>query len=559
VIDDGDPIAEPFRFFHVMRRQQHRTAARAISGHDVPELQATLRIEPGRRLVEKQDVRLADERTRNGQPLLLTAGEFADARIPLLVEREVAQQLVGRGTAAIERAEERERLHDRELLGELRFLKRNADTLPQLTLVALPLEAENAHFAAVGRVEPLEDLDGRRLPRTVRTEQAETLAAQNFEIDPVDRLHVGIVLAQVAAGDDCVWFAHRRRNDNLRADVSRAKPGWRAWPEPVNPRLVDSLPMRAIVVADDQTLHLADVPRPVLGTQDVRIRVRATAVNRADLLQRAGRYPQPPGASPILGLECAGEVLEAGAESGDWTIGERVMALLSGGGYAEEAVVDAGSVMRVPKQLSDAEAGAFPEVFLTAFLNLFMLAEVRPGQKVLVHGGGSGVGTAATSLLKLAGATVFVTAGSDEKSQRCLAHGADVAINYRSEDFALRAQGMNVILDHIGARYLASNLGALAVDGRLVVIGSMGGTRTAELDLGAVLMKRLRIIGSTLRSRSIAEKKQIVTAFMQRFGTELETGRLRPVIHTTLPLERAAEAHALMDSSDHFGKIALTV
>jgi tumor protein p53-inducible protein 3 len=317
--------------------------------------------------------------------------------------------------------------------------------------------------------------------------------------------------------------------------------------------------MRAMVVAEDHSLHLADVPRPVLGPHDLRIRVRATAVNRADLLQRAGRYPPPPGASPILGLECAGEILEVGAEAGEWTVGEQVMALLSGGGYAEEAVVDGGSVLRVPEHLSDTEAGAFPEVFLTAFLNLFMLAEVQPGEKTLVHGGGSGVGTAATSLLKLAGSTVFVTAGSDEKCRRCLEHGADVAINYRSEEFALRAQGMNVILDHIGARYLGSNVSALAVGGRLVIIGSMGGTRTAELDLGTVLMKRLRIIGSTLRARSAAEKAHIVAAFLERFGADLANGGLRPVVHTTLPLERAAEAHALMESSDHFGKIALTV
>jgi tumor protein p53-inducible protein 3 len=315
--------------------------------------------------------------------------------------------------------------------------------------------------------------------------------------------------------------------------------------------------MRAIIV-ENGTLVPGEVERPALGPEDIRISVRATAVNRADLLQRTGNYPPPPGASPIIGLECAGVVSEIGANVREWSIGDRVMALLPGGGYAEEAVVHAGSAMRVPSVLSDEEAAAIPEVFLTAFLNLFMLARVREGESALIHGGGSGVGTAATTLLRLAGVRVLVTAGSDEKCARCLAHGADVAINYRNEDFVEKARGMNVILDHIGARYLARDLEALAMDGRVVIIGSMGGQRSAEIDVAQVLMKRAQIIGSTLRARSVEEKAAIVAAFVTRFGADLDEGRIRPVIHDVLPLDRAMDAHRLMEASEHFGKIVLT-
>ena len=282
----------------------------------------------------------------------------------------------------------------------------------------------------------------------------------------------------------------------------------------------------------------------------VRITVRAAGVNRADLLQAAGHYPPPPGASEILGLECAGVI--AGTN-------ERVMALLAGGGYAKEVLVHKGSVMRVPDALSDEEAGALPEVFLTAFLNIFMLARAREGETVLIHGGGSGVGTAATTLCKLAGMRVIVTAGSDEKCARCLEHGADVAINYKTEDFVEKARGANVILDHIGARYLPRDLDALAVDGRVVIIGSMGGQRAADIDVASLLGKRAQVIGSTLRSRPVEEKAAIVAAFLTRFGADLEAGRIRPVIYKTLPLERWEEAHALMAASEHFGKIVLTM
>lgn len=317
--------------------------------------------------------------------------------------------------------------------------------------------------------------------------------------------------------------------------------------------------MRAIHVTPTHALEIGDAPRPPLGPRDLRIDVRATAVNRADLLQRAGRYPPPPGASEILGLECAGLVSEVGADVRGWSVGDRAMALLAGGGYAEEVVVDAGSAMRVPDALGDEEAAAIPEVFLTAFLNLFLLARLRDGETVLIHGGGSGVGTAATTLAKLAGARVIVTAGSREKCERCLAHGADVAIDYRQEDFVEKARGANVILDHIGARYLPRDLEALATDGRVVIIGSMGGERVAEVDVVQLLGKRAQIIGSTLRSRTVEDKAAIVEAFLGRFGADLESGRIRPVIHAVLPLERAGDAHDLMEASEHFGKIVLRV
>jgi putative PIG3 family NAD(P)H quinone oxidoreductase len=317
--------------------------------------------------------------------------------------------------------------------------------------------------------------------------------------------------------------------------------------------------MRAITTTHDNDLTLATLAAPAMGAGDLRIAVRATSVNRADLLQREGRYPPPAGASEILGLECAGVVEEVGADVRGWARGERVMALLAGGGYADEVVVHAGSAMRVPDVLTDEEAAALPEVFLTAFLNIFELARAQPGERVLIHGGGSGVGTAATTLCKLAGMRVLVTAGSAEKCARCIEHGADEAINYREEDFVERARGVNVILDHIGARYLPRDLDAVATGGRIIVIGSMGGQRSADLDVIKLLGKRVSIIGSTLRARPVEEKAAIVASFLARFGADLEAGRIRPVIHEVLPLARAMDAHRLMEASEHFGKIVLKV
>lgn len=320
--------------------------------------------------------------------------------------------------------------------------------------------------------------------------------------------------------------------------------------------------MRAIVFdsfGSEEVLHLGEAPSPSLGRDDLRIAVHATAVNRADLLQRQGHYPPPPGASELLGLECAGVVQEVGANVSGWKVGDRAMALLPGGGYAEEAVVHAGSAMHVPEAMPFEEAAALPEVFLTAFLNIFELGRARAGETVLIHGGGSGVGTAGTTLCKLAGMHVIVTAGSAEKCALCLAHGADVAINYNEEDFVERARGANVILDHIGARYLARDLEAVALGGRIVIIGTMGGERTTELDVAKLLMKRAQLIGSTLRGRAVLEKAAIVQAFLARFGKHLGTGHLRPVVHKVLPLGEAAEAHRLMAASEHFGKIVLKV
>ena len=323
--------------------------------------------------------------------------------------------------------------------------------------------------------------------------------------------------------------------------------------------------MRAVVFdepGDESVLHVGEVEAPPLGPGDLRIRVAGAGVNRADLLQRRGMYPPPPGASPLLGLECAGEVMEVGARVTGWQRGDRAMALLPGGGYAEQVVVDAGSALPVGRALSDAEAAALPEVYLTVFLNVFQLGALPPGGSLLVHGGGSGIGTAAIQLAKLAGAQVIVTAGSDEKCSRCRALGADIAVNYKTEKFAdaVRAAtggvGVDVVLDSIGASYLADNLTCLATGGRLVLIGLMGGAK-AELNLALLLARRLSLMGSTLRTRSLEEKARLVAAFLARFGPELEAGRIRPVVDRVLPFARAADAHRLLQASEHFGKVVL--
>jgi len=325
--------------------------------------------------------------------------------------------------------------------------------------------------------------------------------------------------------------------------------------------------MKAIVIdepGDESVLRPGEAPEPVLGPADLRIRVAAAAVNRADLLQRQGLYPPPEGASEILGLECAGEVVEVGRDVAGWRPGDRAMALLAGGGYAEQVVVDAGSALPVPDSLAIEEAAALPEVFLTVFLNVFQLGALPDGGTVLVHGGGSGIGTAATRLANLAGARIVVTAGSDEKCARCRELGADVAVNYREGDFVAAAKeatggrGVDVVLDSIGAPYLEENLRALATGGRLVLIGLMGGAK-AEVNLGVLLTRRLSVIGSTLRARPPAEKAALVAAFRDRFGAALEKGELRPVVDRVLPLEQAADAHRIMKASEHFGKIVLRV
>jgi putative PIG3 family NAD(P)H quinone oxidoreductase len=307
-----------------------------------------------------------------------------------------------------------------------------------------------------------------------------------------------------------------------------------------------------------------EAARPELRPGELRIAVAATAVNRADLMQRRGLYPPPPGASSVLGLECAGTVLEAAPGVTGFARGQRVMALLAGGGYAEEVCVDAGSVMPVPAGLSLVEAAAIPEVFLTCHLNLFQLARAPRGGWALVHGGGSGIGTAAIQLLREAGVRSIVTAGSAAKCARCLELGADVALDYSAGEFApavlekTGGVGVDVVLDSIGAPYLAQHLSCLRIGGRLVLIGLMGGAK-AEINLGALLMKRLSIIGSTLRARPVAEKAEIVRGFTSDFAGALEAGRLRPIVDRVLPLAEAQAAHDLVESSTHFGKVVLRV
>ena len=326
--------------------------------------------------------------------------------------------------------------------------------------------------------------------------------------------------------------------------------------------------MKAIVVENpgkDAVLRLADAEPPALGPEEVRIRVAATAVNRADLMQARGLYPPPPGASPILGLECSGEIAEIGPRAGNrFRVGDRVMALLPGGGYAEEAVVHHGSVMLVPPALDVTTAGGFSEVYLTVSSNVFWLGRFAPGQTALVHGGGSGVGTAAIQMVREAGGQVIVTAGSEEKCRRCLELGALAAIDYKREDFPQRVldltggRGVDVILDPIGGAYLEGNLRSLAMGGRLVVIGLTGGAR-GTLDLATLMIKRQQIIGSTLRARPVEEKQTIVEGFEETFGSAVVSGRLRPVVHRVLPLERAGEAHRMVAASEHFGKVILSV
>jgi putative PIG3 family NAD(P)H quinone oxidoreductase len=325
--------------------------------------------------------------------------------------------------------------------------------------------------------------------------------------------------------------------------------------------------MKAVVCekpGDESVLKIGEVPDLKTGPGQLLIRVKYAGVNRADLMQRQGFYPPPPGASEVMGLECAGEVAAVGAGVSGWRVGERAMALLAGGGYAELVAVDSGSAMKIPAAMSDEEGAAFPEVFITAFLNIFMLAEAKPGDSVLVHGGGSGVGTASILLCKETGVRSIVTAGSDAKCEQCLKLGADVAINYNSGPFpaavktATNGRGVDVILDSIGAAYLGPNLEALAHSGRLVLIGLMKGART-EIDLTAVLRRHLTVIGSTLRTRPEKEKAQIIAALLARFGAALEAGRLRPPIYKVVPMANVAEAHRMMAASEHFGKIVLRI
>ena len=304
---------------------------------------------------------------------------------------------------------------------------------------------------------------------------------------------------------------------------------------------------------------------PVAGTGRVLIRVHATSVNRPDVVQRQGNYPPPPGESPLLGLEAAGTVEEVGAGVTGFSRGERVFALLGGGGYAELAVAHAGHVMRIPQNLSFEQAACICETYLTAYMNLFLYARLVDGETVLLHGGGGGVTTAAMQIVQALSPTVRVlVTASTAKVARVAELGADLVIDYKKGDFAdavLRhtdQRGVDVILDHLGGLYLAQNVRALATGGRLALIGVMGG-RKAELDVGRVLVNRLSILGSTLRPRPIAEKAAIVHAFDRDVMPYFASGRIAPLIHRVFPLEQAAEAHRVMEASEHFGKLVLRV
>lgn len=301
-----------------------------------------------------------------------------------------------------------------------------------------------------------------------------------------------------------------------------------------------------------------------MGTDDVLVDIHATALNRADLMQRRGNYPVPPGASQILGLEMAGTVAEVGADVTEWQTGDRVCALLSGGGYAEQVVVPAAMLMPIPDGWDFTLAAGLPEVFLTAFVNLYMEAAIQPGEVALVHGGASGVGTAAIQLLKASGNPVIVTAGTEEKVAACRELGADLAINYREEDFAeavkqfTAGKGVDVIMDMVGADYLARNLELLKLRGRLVFISTLSGA-DAEINLRLVMGKRLRLIGSVLRSRSLEEKVTIKENFTSRFWADVENGTIRPIIETTYPIADANAAQQQMAENRNIGKIILQV
>jgi putative PIG3 family NAD(P)H quinone oxidoreductase len=311
-----------------------------------------------------------------------------------------------------------------------------------------------------------------------------------------------------------------------------------------------------------EVLRAVERPDPTPGPGEVLIRVAAAGVNRPDVMQRRGAYPPPPGASDIPGLEVSGTIVEMGSGVSTWRSGDRVCALVSGGGYATMCVAPAPQCLRIPSSLDFVAAAAIPETFFTVWTNVFDRGHLRSGERALFHGGSSGIGTTAIQLARARGADVFATAGSDEKCRACEQLGATHAINYRSKDFveAIReltgGRGVDVILDIVGGSYLQRNLQALAVDGRLVQIGLMGG-ETATFDLRRVLGRRLTITGSTLRPRTVEEKGQIAAALEREVWPLLEQGIVKPIVHRTFSLHDAAEAHRVMESSEHIGKLVL--
>jgi len=311
-------------------------------------------------------------------------------------------------------------------------------------------------------------------------------------------------------------------------------------------------------------LVLDDVPEPMPGPGEVVVDVVAAGVNRADVMQRQGHYNPPPGSSAYPGLEVSGRIGRLGDGVEGWSVGDEVCALLTGGGYAEKVTVPVGQLMPIPSGVSLEDAAGLPEVTCTVWSNVFMTANLQPGEVLLVHGGGSGIGTMAVQLGREVGARVAVTAGSPEKLEVCRGLGASILVNYRSDDFAevVRAatdgHGADVILDNIGAKYLAPNVKLLAENGRLVVIGLQGG-RSGEIDLGAMLAKRCALIATTLRGRPAAEKATIVAAVREHVWPLVADGRVRPVVHARYPLAEAARAHLEMEASTHVGKLVLLV
>ncbi len=324
--------------------------------------------------------------------------------------------------------------------------------------------------------------------------------------------------------------------------------------------------MRAAITSGaggPDVLSVTDLPDPEPGPGEVVIAVAATAVNRADLLQRQGHYPPPPGASEVIGLECSGTIAALGEGVTDWAVGDEVCALLAGGGYAERVVVPAGQVMPVPAGIDLVSAAAIPEVACTVWSNVFMVAGLQPGEHFLVHGGAGGIGTFAIQLGSRLGAHVYTTGGTPEKLAACAELGAEVTINYRDDDFVevvrdrSDGHGADVILDNMGASYLGRNVDALALEGRLVVIGMQGGSK-GELDLGKLLRKRGAVVATSLRARPVPEKAAICAAVVEHVWPLVAEGLVRPIVHGTMPLEEVAAAHALMESGDHMGKIVLT-
>jgi len=323
--------------------------------------------------------------------------------------------------------------------------------------------------------------------------------------------------------------------------------------------------MKAITIpafGGPESLVLAEVetPRPRAG--ELLVRVAAAGVNRADLMQRQGRYPPPPGESDVPGLEVSGTVEALGEGVEGWSVGDEVCALLAGGGYAEYVRVPAGQVLAVPDGVSLVDAAALPEVVCTVWSNVFLTANLQPGETLLVHGGSSGIGTMAIQLAREVGAHVAVTAGSQEKLEACRGLGAEVLVNYREDDFVERlleatdGHGADVVLDNMGAKYLSRNVSALATNGRLVIIGMQGGTK-GELDIAALLAKRAAVIATSLRARPAAEKATIVAAVREHVWPLIASGRVRPVVQSRHPLADAATAHRELEASTHVGKVLL--